>query len=267
MRELRERERVESRVLGALRFVDAPTGFDVPGPLELRALEGEAVFVRNRSGLQVLVAWSALADHAASFAEPPAAPAPGSLILPLVVRDPSGRWLPRRVSLALPRDPEAEEEADSLFHPRVVPLYPAARSRTGANWAVLRVSLTEDGSGDALGGALVRVRRGASVVARGLTDGRGEALVAAPGIPLLTVGEGDEAVMVDEVPVTVEAWFDADSGTRMPAAALAAGEAPPVPEVDPDALEDESESLPQASLALAVAARRSQAVSMAIDLA
>ena len=237
LRELRELERLEDRALAALRFVDGPTGREVGRPLRLRALDGEAVFVRNRSGLQVIASWTELAAH-----------------------------LPRRLSLALPRDPEGEGEEDSLFRPRVVRLFPAARSRTGPNWSVLRVTLTEDGTGDALGGGLVRVRRNGDVLARGLTDGRGEALVAAVGVPLLTFGEEEDAVVVDEVAVTVEAAFDPDEGTRMSAAALAAGEPPPRPEVDPDALDEDFDTLPQTALPLAVAARRSQAVSMAFDL-
>ena len=209
----------------------------------------------------MIASWTELAEHRDHFAEPPAAPPPGSLTLPLSVTDPRGEYLPRRLSLALPRDPEGEGEEDSLFRPRVVRLFPAARSRTGPNWSVLRVTLTEDGTGDALGGGLVRVRRNGDILARGLTDGRGEALVAAVGVPLLTFGEEEDAVVVDEVAVTVEAAFDPDEGTRMSAAALAAGEPPPRPEVDPDALDEQATALP-----LAVAARRSQAVSMAIDL-
>lgn len=279
-RVLRELERVEHRVLAALRFVDASTGTDVSTPLELRALDGDAVFVRNRSALRIVDSWSRLADHATSFDEAPAAPPTGSLNLPIAVSDPSGRYLPRRVSLALPRDPDAEEGADSLFRAVVVPMYPAAAAATGSNWAVLRVTLTEEGTGDALGGALLIVTRSGSggppgeeeppasarIVARGLTDGRGEALVAVPGIPMLTFGEDDEAVVVDEVAVTVEAFFDPAAGTRTPAEELLAGRQPPVPLVDPAVLESESESLPRAALPLAVAARRSQAVSMAIDL-
>ena len=122
---------------------------------------------------------------------------------------------------------------------------------------------SEAATGDALGGVLLRVRRNGDVIARGLTDGRGEALLALVGVPLLTFGEDEEAVVVDEVTVTVEAVFDPVAGTRLPAAALASGAPAPVPEVDPDAL-DADDTLPDTAQTLAVAARRSQSLSLAI---
>ena len=262
---LRELERVEIRVLGALRCVAAGTRADIATPLTLRALAGRARFIRNRSGLYVIAQWSALAAHEAAFLEPPAAPAIGSLSLPVAISDPTGSYLPRRVSIALPRDPDPDHaaQADSLFRAVEVLMYPAARAATGANWSVLRVTVTEAATRDALGGALLRARRNGDVIARGLTDGRGEGLLALVGVPMLTFGEDEEAVVVDEVTVTVEAVFDPDAGTRLPAAVLASGARPPVPEVDPDAL-DADNTLPDTAQTLAVAARRSQSLSLAI---
>lgn len=299
-RELRELERIEIRALGALRFVEAATGAGVEGPLELRALEGRARFVRNRSGRWVIESWSELADHAGAFLEPPELPVPGSLELPIVVTDPSGRFLPRRASLPLPRDPDPENagEPGSLFRVAEVPLYPAPGSPTGANWALLRVSVVESSEGDALGGTLLLVRRdrGAppgggppgggppgggppgggppgggeseapEVLARGLTDGRGEALVAVPGVPVLTFGEDEEAVVVTEIAVTLQAVFDPGAGTRTPAAALRSGAPPPVPVVDPDALEADADALPGSEAPLEISARRSQTITLSVDL-
>ncbi|HEX9107106.1 MAG TPA: hypothetical protein VF832_07755 [Longimicrobiales bacterium] len=265
-RQLRELERVESRVLGALRFVDAGTGTDVLTPLTLRALDGHARFVRNRSGLQVIAQWSSLSAHEASFQNPPADPI-GNLTLHVVVTDTTGRYLPRRVAIPLPRDPDATHatQPGSLFQPLRVPLYPAAVAETGANWAVVHAAVTEQATGDALGGALLRVRRNGDVIGRGLTDGRGQALVALVGVPMLTFGQADEAVLVGEITVTVEAVFDPATGTRVPAAQLAAGVRPPVPEVDPDAL-DANGALPHAQQSVAVAARRSQSLELSISL-
>src|SRR5690606_11784559 len=113
--------------------------------------------------------------------------------------------------------------------------------------------------------ALLRVRRDGDVIARGLTDGRGEALLAVVGVPMLTFGEDEEAVVVDEVTVTVEAVFDPAAGSRTSAAALAAGAQPPIPEVDPDVLDDD-DSLPETAQTLAVAARRRQSLTLAVDV-
>lgn len=266
-RALRELERIESRVLGALRCVDAGTGADVTGVLAVRALVGSARFVRNRSGLYVIAFWPPLAAHADAFEQPPVEPEVGALELPVGISDPTGRYLPRRVTMALPRDPDPANagEHSSLFRPLVVQMYPAPSASTGANWAVLRVTVTDAASGDRLGGALLRARRNGDVLARGLTDGRGEGLLALVGVPMVTFGEEEEAVMVEEINVTVEASYDPATGTRMPAAALRAGARPPTPMVDPEALEA-AQDLPQTALPSAVAARRSQNVSIAVVL-
>lgn len=261
---------MESRVLGAVRFVDVNTGAPVPEPLELESLDGPARFVRNRTGLRVLTRWGPLDGHEASFPDPPAAPATGSLAMRLRVADPTGRYLPRRVTLALPRDPDPENEGemDSLFTPLDVPLFPSPRVATGPNWAVLRASVTDADDGALLGGVLLLVRRNGDVVGRALTDGRGEALVGLVGIPTVTFGEdADDAVVVDEVAVTVQAVFDPDTGTRLASADLAAGRPPPVPFVDPDSLEQARDDLPGGEVSLAVSARRSRTLTIALDLA
>lgn len=265
---LREIERVEDRVLGALRCFDSATGADIVAPLVLDARNGRARFVRNRSGVYVVAFWSDLADHEEAFHSPPDVPAVGSRELIVTIADPSGRYLPRLARLALPRDPDPDNagQPDSLFRPAQVPMYPAASASTGANWAVLHVTVLEDGSGDALGGALLRVRRNGDIIARSLTDGRGQALLPIVGVPMLTFGEDDDAVVVDEISVTVEAVFDPDTGTRMSAAALASGARPPVPVVDPESL-DEDDALPETAQTLAVAARRSRSLTLMIDVA
>ncbi len=266
-RRIRELERVETRVLGALRFVDAGTGQDIAQPLVLRALEGRARFVSNRSGIHVIAWWSRLAAHEAAFRDPPAAPPVGDLTLPLAVADDTGHYLPRRVSVRLPRDPDPAHAAqpESLFTAVPVAMYPAAVAATGANWSVLHVSVSETHSGDLLGGVLLRVLRDHDVIARGLTDGRGEALVPLVGVPMLTFGHDDKAVVVDHVNVKVEAVFDPATGTRLAAAALAAGARAPVPEVDPDVLDD-AHGLPHTAQTLAVAARRSQSLPLTLSL-
>lgn len=264
-RPFRELERVEERVLGGLRCVDAATGGDIETPLALQARNGTARFLRNRRGVHVIAGWSELAEHEVAFEAPPAAPPVGSRELTVAVTDPASRYLPRLVRVALPRDPDPTHvtEPESLFRPVRVPMYASPSAPTGANWSVLHVSVREEESGDALGGALLRVRRNGDVVARGITDGRGEGLLPIVGIPMLTFGEDDEEVVVDEVSVTVEAVFDPESGTRTSAAELAAGARPPTPLVDPDLL-DADDELPETAQTLAVAARRSRSLTLTI---
>ena len=264
---IRELERNEWRVLGALRLVDATTR--VPVARALRVDAPGASLVRNRSGLYVIRHWDVLAAHEGEFLSPPATPAPASQSLQLSVSDPAGDYLPVAAQIRLPRnsDPAQADAADSLFQPAVVALYPSASAPVGANWAVLRVTLTESVSGDALGGALLRVQSNGNVIARGLTDWRGEALVPVVGVPVTTFSDDANAVVITEISVTLHAAFDAQTGSRTPAAAVRAGHAPAaLPVVDPAALDSAFNTLPRAQLALNIAARRSQSVLLSLTL-
>ncbi|KQU77071.1 MULTISPECIES: hypothetical protein [unclassified Rhizobacter] len=266
---MREIERVERRVLGAVSFVDASTRVRVDGLLDAR-MDG-ARLQRNRSGLYVIVQAdaAALAAHADAFEAAPALPAAGSVTLTLRVDDPSGRYLARSFSVALPRDPLPANAAqpDSLFRAIEVPLYPAAAAAVGANWSVLRIAVREGISGDALGGTLLIVTSGGNTLARGLSDWRGEALVAVPGVPVTTWSDAPGAVVVSEINAQVEAVFPGSGGTRTSAAQLRAGRAPsPLPRIDPEAVEAQRAALPRSVQALALAAGRSQSLSLVLAL-
>jgi hypothetical protein len=264
-RALRERERVEQRVLGALRCVDATTLTPIEQPI---TVEGDGVrLLPNQRGLHVIREWTPLAAHAAAFEAPPPEPPVGGLSLALTLRDPSGGYLPRRVRIALPRDPSPERaaEPDSLFRPVDVLMFPSPSAPVGANWVELRVTVAEAASGDALGGALLRVVSEGQVLARGLTDWRGEALVPVAGVPVTTWSTEPEAVVVTEIVATLEAVFDPASGRRTRAAAVRAGQAPAVPPiVDADALDAARAELPRAARALLLAAGRSIHVAITV---
>jgi hypothetical protein len=220
-------ETVDWRVLGAVRFVDAIGGRLVADRL---AVTGDGLrWLRNRSGHHVLALAPGLEAHAGRFAAPPAGPPAGSVTAPLSVRDPGGRWLARRAVVRLPRDPDPEHaaRAASLFRAVDVALFPSPVVVPPPGWAVVRAAVRGDG-GRPLAGALVRMRRRGDEarIGWGMTDGRGEALVAAPGLPTTASGEDDEGpVLVREVAVTLDVLWDP-----------AAGAAP-----DPDALEAEGE--------------------------
>jgi hypothetical protein len=212
-------ETLDRRVLAALRFRDAVTGSTVTGPLDVRA--SGARWIRNRRGWWVLASAPGLEAHATSFAAPPAAPPVGSVALAVRVADPGGRYLPRVAALALPRDPDPLKAArpESLFQPVEVELFPSPAAPVSPNWAVLRVSAANaDGP---LAGALVRVVRKAApgtVLGRGMTDGRGEGLVAIAGIPVTTWEEGQGSVLATEVEARVDLFWQAGAGPPDPEA-------------------------------------------------
>jgi hypothetical protein len=258
---IRELERQERRVLGALRCVDATTGVAIVDSLQV-VLAGAKV-QRNRSGLHVIASAAKLPAHEVAFATPPGQPDVGSVPLSGSIRDLQGRYLPRLVSFALPRDPlpAHADNADSLFTPIDVALYPASAALLGSNWSVLRVSVTENASGDALGGALLRVTQGSKVLARGLTDWRGEALVTVLGVPVTTWSDDPHAVVVSEINAQLEVVFDAAAGTRVAMDAVRGGRPPALQTlVDPDALEAQRATLPHAAQAIVLAAGRAQTV-------
>ena len=261
------RERVEGRVLGALRCVDATTRVPITEPLIVSA--PDARLSRNHSGLYVIRSWSRLAAHEAVFDAPPAAPATGSETLLLDVRDPAARYLSRRVAVALPRDPNPAnaEQAGSLFRAIEVPMYPAASAPLSANWVDLRATVRETASGDGLGAVLLRVVTPSGVLARGMTDWRGEGLVAVAGVPITTWSTEPGAVVVTEIPASLECYFDPATGTRTPAADVRAGIAPAtLPFPDPQAIEDGRAGLPQSITPVVLAAGRALAVTISITV-
>ncbi|MEF8734507.1 MAG: hypothetical protein V5B40_22115 [Candidatus Accumulibacter meliphilus] len=264
VRQFHELERLEWRVLGALRPVDGTTGIALRGRLEASAVG--ARIARNRSGLYVIHEWSRLATHAAAFDEPPALPAPGSEELAITLRDPGGHYLPRLASIALPRDPLAVG-GDSLFVAVDIPLYPSAAAGLGTNWTAVRASITDNADGAALGGALLRVLAGATVLARGMSDWRGEALVPVVGVPVTTWSEDEDEVVVTTIAATVEVFFDPALGTRTPIADVRAGRLPPaMPLVDPADLESRRAALATTQQNVSLAARGALNLNLGLDL-
>jgi hypothetical protein len=261
------RERVDRRVLGALRCVDATTL--MPIDERLRVSAPGVRLLRNHSGLYVIQSWTRLPAHEDAFDAPPAAPAVGSESLVLDVRDPSGRYLSRRAAIALPRDPTPAnlELPGALFRPVDVPMYPAPSAPTGANWVELRATVRETASGEALGGALLRVVSAGNVLARGLTDWRGEAFVPVAGVPITTWSTEPGAVVITEIPASLECYFDAAVGTRTPAASVRAGIAPvnlPLP--DPQAIENGRAALPQSIVPAVLAAGHAFNVAISVTV-
>lgn len=226
-------EFVDRRILGAVRIVDRAVGHAVRRPLEISS--PQARFVRNRSGHYVVTEADGFEEYTRSFEAAPAAPPPLSTPIAAEVQDPLGRYLPRSFTMRLPRDPDPAnaESATSVFRPHEATLYPASTMPIIGNWSTVRASVTvardDDGPPDPARGALLRVLRQADdeVIASGIADERGEALVIVPGVPLTRFGDddgdGNGPVIVADLPATLEISFSA--GRTWP--------------VDPDVLESE----------------------------
>jgi len=191
-------ERIEQRVLGALRLMDRATWAPLTRPMKISS---EAVrLVRNRQGLYVVTHAQGLEALTQSFMTQPAAPAPGANTYTLDVQDPQKRYLPRRLSLRLPRDPDpsSHDSADSLFRPHDVAMYPAGTAPLSPNWSTVRVSVSagrDPQNTRPAQGSLIRIVNAADdkVLASGISDERGEALVIVPGVPVTRFADEADA--------------------------------------------------------------------------
>ena len=105
------------------------------------------------------------------------------------------------------------------------------------------------------------------MLARGLTDWRGEALVPVAGVPITTWSTEPGAVVVTEIPASLECYFNPATGTRTAAADVAAGLAPvSLPLVDPQAIENGRAALPQSISPVVLAAGRALSVAIAVTV-
>jgi hypothetical protein len=188
---------IDRRVLGALRLVDHTTEALIRRPLQISA--DNVRFIQNLSSFYVISDAPGLNSHLTEFDSPPSEPAIGSVQISVNVADKQGTYLPRLMTIELPRnpDPAASDQADSLFQPVDVFMYRASNAFTNVNWSVIRGSvfrLDEQNNHIPVRGALLRVVRidDDAVLARGLSDTRGELLVTVAGIPITNFSNGEE---------------------------------------------------------------------------
>ena len=205
------------RVWGAVRFVDAASARTIEGPLDVRA--PGARWQRNQSHLHVLTQLDAPPARRVGFAAFESAFEPVPVVAPLAlsaqVSDPAGHYLPRSFQLDLPRADLPAGPQAPRFQPLNVVLDVASAAPLLPTWAVLRVSLRHNGQ--PAHHAALRLQRpgGGAVLGRGSSDARGEALVVAAGIPMLSAGAG-ALVVQREVDAELVVSFDPAADPAMP---------------------------------------------------
>lgn len=194
IKQLRVKEDIDRRYLGALYFVDSVTKGIVRRSLNIEA-KGLR-FVINQSYLHVIVSADGFEKHFRSFAAPPNQPEIKSKVFQLTISDPLRQYLPRIKRIELPRNPDPEDD-DGLFEPVQVPMFSAPSGSLRPNWSIIRVSVFDAGQEDKevpIKGALLRIVRedGETLIAAGLTDPRGEAIIVVAGIPIHNFVTDDE---------------------------------------------------------------------------
>ncbi len=221
-------EILERRVFGAIEFVDDLTDTRVRDPLHIRA--PGVGWLRNRSGLYVIRELDGHAAYTRQFDDAPSTPVRSDFSLQ--VEDPRGRYLPRTVALSLPRllgtpaSPVAD--ADDVFWPVRIRLWPAAALPVRAQWAILRLTLEVAGTNPPQGLANVIVETRPQVagllVQHTMTDRHGDALIVIAGAPPV-LPDGGPAGLTREFSAGVTLVLDSQV-----VRSSAAKAAPPIPD-------------------------------------
>lgn len=182
-------EMLDRRVLGGVVFTD-PFGRRVLSPVAVRAADPAVKLMAKRPGEIVVMDDPGLTAQTASFAPPVPPPALGSVKIILDLRPADPALGARRITLALPRNPDASQP-DNASTAMIVPLLAAPGGGLAGLAAAVRVSVTRSDDGRAIEGALVRLRpEGGRPEVWALTDAAGEALLLATGVPLASPGPG-----------------------------------------------------------------------------
>jgi len=196
-------ESVDRRVLGGFVMVDAITNASVTSALSVTSTQLK--LRANRSGIYAIFdapGFSALNTQFIPVTAQWPASAAAAPSFEVSVQDPTLRYLPRRAQVGAP------QPLASLGTPQRVALYPSASAGVALNWAVIRAAVTGS-KGQGLPWAVVRaLKSDNSVAATGVTDARGEALLAVPGLGAQISDSGSGPVTVGTTAVTVQAWFD-----------------------------------------------------------
>jgi hypothetical protein len=192
-------ETTDRRVLGGFVFVDAITRETVLAPL---AVTSRTLRVRaNRSGVYAIFDAPGSSRLTTQF-NPPAAGWPAGQSFEVTVRDPNLRYLARRANV------QAPQGLTAVLTPQQVNLYAGPSAVLAPNWAVIRVSVTGSAGKGLPWAALHVIRSDNSVAAAGVTDARGEAVLAVTGLGVQVSADASGAVTETTIPVTVQAWFD-----------------------------------------------------------
>jgi hypothetical protein len=201
-------ENVDRRVLGAFRLIDSITGGTVSGPMTVQS--PGLTLRQNRSGIWVIFNGPNFTPLTNSFLPPANWPPPAPFTVS--IQDPSGKYLARLATLEVPAPLTAASDPASVFNPQGITLFASAGAAMGANWAVVRASVVRAATTppQGLANAILRVTRTSdnSILAVGMTDARGEALLAVPGLGVRAGTTPAGPVLEATTAVSVEAFFD-----------------------------------------------------------
>lgn len=199
-------ENVDRRVLGGIQCVDAITNGSILDPLVVSS--PQLTLRPNRVGIYVI--WDGPGFHALTTFVPPS-PWPAPTSFEISIEDPSFRYLPRRSNIQVPQPlPAPVTPPQTLnYGPQQVMMYRGPAAPVSPNWAVVRASVTSNGTPPArLPWAVLQILNGTTVLAAGVSDPNGEALLGIAGLGLQVSSSPGGPVTEVTTAVTVRAWFD-----------------------------------------------------------
>jgi|SRR5271157_335449 len=205
-------ENCDRRALAGIQCVDAITTGSILDPLLMSS--SQLTLRPNRSG--VYVVWDGPGLHASATMFP-ATPWPASAPFEIAIQDPSFRYLPRRSKIQVPQPLAAPVTPPQTanYGPQQVTLYPGPAAPVAPNWGVVRASVTSNASPPVpLPWAVLQVLKGTTVMATGLSDPNGEALLAIAGLSLQVSSSAGGPVTEVTVAATVNVWFDPTNLTQ-----------------------------------------------------
>lgn len=205
-------ESIDRRILGAFRCVDSVTKSPILEPI---AATSNTLLLRpNRSHVFVIFNGPGFLRHTTEFL-PSAAKWPPPAPFEVELSDPRRQYLPRRATLHVPQKLGPASDSASVFKAQQVTMYRSSSAPVLPNWAVVRVSVSRAGTDPPKGlpWCILRITDASdstNVLTRGMTDRRGEALLAVTGIGVQVSGNGSGSVVQSTVDVSVGVWFDPD---------------------------------------------------------
>jgi hypothetical protein len=220
-------ENVDHRVLGGLQCVDAITRQSIVSPLKVSS--SQLLLRPNLSG--VYAVWDGPNLRSYTTFIPPI-PWPNPSPFEVSIEDPSFFYLPRRGTIQVPQPLPVTPPAPTLpltasggqaitYGPQLINLYRGPSASVAPNWAVVHASVINNAIPPVrLLWAVLQVLQsgagGTTVLATGMADPNGEALLAVPGLGLQVSSSPGGPVTEITTAATVQAWFDPTNLSQPP---------------------------------------------------
>lgn len=202
-------ENVDRRVLGAIRCVDAVTKAPI---LDSLVVQSDQLDLR-RNASQVWVIFDAPGMHNLTTQFDLTTTWPAGSAFEISIRSINQRYLPRRANVNVPGKLKAKDDPGPAMAPQDIVLYPSPTAGALPNWAQVRVWVGKNNTTEGLPWAVVRVTHNSdnTLLATGVSNSNGDALLSIPGLGISASTNGGAAVSEPTIDATVAAFWDPGS--------------------------------------------------------